>query len=109
MAWNSRTNNKPEKEIEEYLVDKIKDLGGMCPKWNSPGTKGVPDRIVLLPDALICFVETKREKGGRISPMQEWRARQLKQYGFVTFFINTKPQVDKLVASLMKGKIPDAV
>lgn len=109
MAWNSRTNNKPEKEIEDYLVDKIKDLGGMCPKWNSSGTKGVPDRIVLLPDALICFVETKREKGGRISPMQEWRARQLKQYGFVTFFINTKPQVDKLVASLMKGKIPDAV
>ncbi len=45
MAWNSRTNNKPEKEIEDYLVDRIKDLGGMCPKWNSPGTKGVPDRI----------------------------------------------------------------
>ena len=41
--------------------------------------------------------------------MQEWRAKQLKQYGFVTFFINTKPQVDKLVASLMKGEIPDAV
>lgn len=54
-------------------------------------------------------METKREKGGRISSMQEWRARQLKQYGFVTFFINTKLQVDKLVASLMKGKIPDAV
>lgn len=34
MAWNSRTNNKPEKEIEEYLVERIKDLGGMCPKWN---------------------------------------------------------------------------
>ena len=62
-----------------------------------------------MPDSLICFVETKREKGGRIAPMQEWRAKQLKQYGFVTFFINTKPQVDKLVASLMKGEIPDAV
>lgn len=109
MAWNSRTNSKPEKEIEDYLVDRIKDLGGKCPKWSSPGTNGVPDRIVLMPEALICFVETKREKGGKISPMQTWWAKQLQQYGFVTFFINTKPQVDKLVESLMKGKIPDAV
>ena len=29
MAWNSRTNNKAEKEIEEYLVERIKDLGGI--------------------------------------------------------------------------------
>lgn len=109
MAWNSRTNGKPEKEIEDYLVDCIRDLGGMCPKWNAPGTKGVPDRIILMPDAMICFVETKREKGGRISPMQSWRAKQLAQYGFKTFFINTKEQVDRLVSSLMKGEIPDEV
>ena len=62
MAWNSRTNNKPEKEIEEYLVERIKDLGGMCPKWNSPGTKGVPDRIVLMPNSMICFVRDKKRK-----------------------------------------------
>lgn len=107
MAWNSRTNKKPEKEIESYLVERITDLGGMCPKWNSPGTKGVPDRIVIMPESLICFVETKREKGGCIAPMQEWRAKQLKQYGFTTFFINTKQQVDNLVKNLRRGQIPD--
>lgn len=109
MAWNSRTNNRPEKEIEDYLVERIKDLGGMCPKWNSPGTKGVPDRIVLMPNKLICFVETKREKGGRIAPMQIWRAKQLTQYGFKTFFIHTKDQVDKLVENLIAGVVPDEV
>ena len=105
----TRNSNKQETEIEGYLVERIKSIGGMCPKWISPGTKGVPDRIVLMSNSLICFVETKREVGGRISPIQKWRAKQLSQYGFETFFINTKPQVDKLIASLMDGKIPDAV
>lgn len=109
MGWNRKTDNQLEKEIENYLVERIKDLGGMCPKWSSPGTKGVPDRIVIMPESLICFVETKREKGGRIAPMQEWRAKQLRQYGFKTFFINTRHQVDELVESLMKGVIPDEV
>ena len=38
MGWNSRNNQTPEKEIESYLVSRITDLGGMCPKWTSRGT-----------------------------------------------------------------------
>lgn len=63
-----------EKEIEKKLRTKIEDRGGRCLKWVCPGWIGVPDRIVLLPEARIYFVETKRPKGGELSAMQKkWR------------------------------------
>jgi len=107
MGWNSRNNQTPEKEIESYLVSRITDLGGMCPKWTSPGTKSVPDRIVFMPEGLVVFVELKRERGGRISPMQKWREKQLSSLGQKVFFIHTREQVDMLVSDLMKGQIPN--
>lgn len=49
-----------EKDIEKYLRKSIKQAGGECLKWISPGTAGVPDRIVICPDGRIVFVELKR-------------------------------------------------
>ena len=40
-----------EKSIEEKLVAAVKVQGGVCWKFTSPGTAGVPDRIVLMPSA----------------------------------------------------------
>ena len=48
-----------EKQIEQKLVKAVKAEGGMCPKLVSPGTDGMPDRMVLLPQAHIGFVEVK--------------------------------------------------
>ena len=38
-----------EKYIERKLRDMVKEKGGMALKFVSPGTDGVPDRLVLLP------------------------------------------------------------
>ena len=38
-----------EKNIENYLKNKIKKLGGVAYKFVSPGMVGVPDRICVLP------------------------------------------------------------
>ena len=40
-----------EKIIEQKLVRAVKMMGGLAPKFVSPGLNGVPDRIVLLPGA----------------------------------------------------------
>jgi len=52
-----------EKTIEQALVKRVKELGGMCEKFTSPGRRAVPDRIVTLPvagkPARIIFVEIK--------------------------------------------------
>lgn len=74
--------NTLEKEIEAKLRKLVESRGGMCLKWVCPGWVGVPDRIVLLPGGRVIFVETKRPKGGRLSPMQEWWGRKLTALGF---------------------------
>lgn len=50
-----------EKTIEQKLVRAVKLMGGLAPKFVSPGLDGVPDRIVLLPGAKLAFVELKAE------------------------------------------------
>jgi hypothetical protein len=48
-----------EKQIEQALVRRVKELGGLCEKFVSPGRRSVPDRLVTLPGGRIIFVECK--------------------------------------------------
>lgn len=48
-----------ERDVEKALVKRVKDLGGMCDKFNSPGRRSVPDRLVTMPGGRIIFVELK--------------------------------------------------
>lgn len=52
-----------ESALEKKLRDGVKGLGGLCYKFVSPGNAGVPDRVVILPDGRVHFVEVKTEKG----------------------------------------------
>jgi len=59
-----------EKQIEAYLVKKVKELGGVAYKFTSPAHRGVSDRVVCLPDGSTWFVELKAP-GGRLSALQK--------------------------------------
>jgi hypothetical protein len=48
-----------EKTIEQALVKRVKELGGMAEKFVSPGRRSVPDRLITLPGGVIIFVELK--------------------------------------------------
>ena len=61
-----------EKYIEQKLVATVKSMGGMAPKFVSPGIDGMPDRIVLLPMGRITFVECKAT-GKKMRPLQNKR------------------------------------
>ena len=67
-----------EKTVERHLVNGIKKLGGICYKFVSPGTTGVPDRIVIMPRGRIIFVELKTDTG-RLSKIQEYVIDQMRQ------------------------------
>ena len=69
-----------EKEIERRLGEMIKKRGGLYFKFVSPGTVGVPDRIVILPGGRIIFVELKTEIG-RLSNIQKWQIQRLADQG----------------------------
>ena len=70
-----------EKEIEKKLTQMVKKAGGICPKLVSPGFDGMPDRMVLLPNGRIGFVEVKAP-GEKPRPLQLSRHRLLRRLGF---------------------------
>lgn len=105
MGWQSTTKTDPERQVEKYLVDKVHNLGGIAWKFTSPGTAGVPDRIVAL-NGMICFVELKRPVGGRTSNMQKWRIKQLHDQGQHAYVLKNKDQINYLIEHLMRGEYP---
>ena len=81
-----------EREIEQKLIDAVKTQGGVCWKFVSPGTAGVPDRIILMPMGRIAFVEVKAP-GERPRKLQLARHRLLRRLGFKTFVLDNPEQI----------------
>lgn len=57
-----------EKDVEKYLIDRVKEINGKTYKFTSPTSAGVPDRIVICSRGVF-FVEVKTPNG-RLSPRQ---------------------------------------
>lgn len=58
-----------EKDLEKKLVLGIKKLGGKAFKFVSPGNVGVPDRLIVMPEGRMFFVELKTDTG-KLSKLQ---------------------------------------
>lgn len=86
-----------EKEIEQYLSKRVRDLGGKAYKFVSPGCSGVPDRIVVLPGGRISFLELKAP-GERPRKDQALRLEQLRQLGCIACWADSKRKVDAFLA-----------
>lgn len=65
-----------EKYIEEYLCKEMNKYAGKAYKFVSPSNAGVPDRLVILPNGDVLFVELKRH-GEKARPSQEVQIRRL--------------------------------
>lgn len=81
-----------EKTIEQALVKAVKGRGGICPKFTSPGMDGMPDRLVLLPQGRIAFVEMKAP-GKKPRPLQLHRHKELRQLGFLVYVLDNPRQI----------------
>ena len=86
-----------EKHIEAYLVKRVKALGGIAYKWRGHG--GAADRIIVLPDGTVWFVEVKTI-GGRLSALQKVFAADMARLGQRYCVLWTKEQVDAYINSL---------
>ncbi len=81
-----------EKIIEQRLVQAVKNMGGICPKFVSPGFDGMPDRLVLLPNGHAGFVEVK-SPGKKPRPLQLKRHEQLRNLGFPVYVLDGTDQI----------------
>ncbi len=85
-----------ERDIEAYLRDQVKAIGGIAYKFVSPGNAGVPDRLVLLPGGRVVFVELKAP-GRQPTPLQLRQQRRIRDLGFTVLVIDSKEEVDEFI------------
>ena len=88
-----------EKRIESALVKAAKEKHGLALKLVSPGFDGVPDRLILLGNGRIGFVELKAP-GQKIRPLQEKRKRQLESLGFLVFCVDGIDQIEEVLHAI---------
>ena len=87
-----------EKDIEAYLVRKVKERGGVAYKFTSPAHRGVADRVVCLPGQT-WFVELKAP-GGRLTALQTLFGREMERLGQNYTVLWSKEDVDEWLATL---------
>ena len=85
-----------EKTIEAKLVRTVKAKGGICPKLVCPGMAGMPDRLVLLPDGKMGFVEVKAP-GEKPRPLQTARHRILEWLGYRVYVLDNPEEIGEII------------
>ena len=85
-----------EKLIEQNLIQAVRRMGGLAPKFTSAGWAGAPDRLVLLPGGYLAFVEVKAP-GKTLRPLQVKRKRQLEALGFRVYCVDRLEQISEIL------------
>ena len=88
-----------EKAIEQKFAKAVKAMGGIAPKFVSPGFDGMPDRIVLLQGGRVAFVEVKRN-GEKPTPLQKSRHGMLRRLGFKVFVLDEAEQIGGIIGEI---------
>jgi len=89
-----------EKLIEKTLVAEVKKLGGWALKLLCQFVTGLPDRMVLLPDGVIFFVEVKTT-GKKPTPVQKLVHEKLRRLGFTVHIIDSLEQLHQTLNKLL--------
>ena len=85
-----------ERQVEQALVREVRKHGGIAPKFTSPGTAGMPDRLVILPEGKVCFVELKAP-GQKPRPIQIRQMDRLINLGCMVRTIDHPNQIQELI------------
>ena len=88
-----------ERDIERYLVRRVKDLGGVAYKFTSPSRRGVPDRLCVFPDGISVFIECKAP-GKKPTVLQTHEIERLRNLGQQVFVVDSKESIDEIVDSI---------
>lgn len=91
-----------EKQIEQKLVAEVRRRGGMALKFVSPSYSGMPDRLILLPDGKVAFVEVKAP-GKKTRSLQVKRHATLRKLGFQVFVLDAASDIPVILKEVMEG------
>jgi Holliday junction resolvase len=72
-----------EQQIQSKRIKQLESEGYYVLKLIKTNKNGIPDIIAIPPNADVIFSEVKTLKG-KLSPLQEYRLKELEKYGFKT-------------------------
>ena len=75
-----------ESKIQAKIIKRFTDAGYMVIKLIKTSKNGIPD-LMALKDGKTIFIEVKRPLLGKLSKVQEYRIKELKEYGFETLIL----------------------
>lgn len=88
-----------ERQIERRLVMETEKLGGKAVKFVSPSYAGMPDRLVLLRDGKMGFVEVKAP-GKKPRPLQLRRHDMLRRMGYQVFVLDSIKDIPGILETI---------
>ena len=83
-----------ERDVERYLVQRVKAEGGEIRKVRFIGRRGAPDRLVMLPGRTL-WIEVKRP-GGKTQPHQDREHARMTRMGQKVIVVDSRQAIDKL-------------
>ena len=89
-----------EAQLENYLVKRVEERGGITAKMTIQGRRGWPDRLVILPGNAIALIELKKPKSGRWSTIQLAMFSRLGHLGVNLGRLNSTEQIDRFLTVL---------
>lgn len=92
-----------ESTVEEFLIDEVEARGGFTVKLNPKGYKGIPDRLVALPNRLF-VVELKRPRGGVLARLQGWWHERFTDLGLEAYICKNTEEV----LQVLDYQVPEA-
>lgn len=91
-----------EKQIEAYFRSQCTKQKWLALKLTTPAFTGIPDRLVLLPNGKIYFVELKAP--GKVPrPRQLYVHAQLQKYGHTVVIIDTQNGVNEWIRGVLSA------
>jgi len=94
---------RPEERIEKRFVEECRQLGVDAYKFEIPGIRGAPDRMVLMPEGKILFVEFKVPLG-KLSSQQRVFIKRLQMKRFEVMVATDVDEPLRKVKEIMRGK-----
>jgi len=69
-----------EQQIQKKRIEQLEAQGYYVIKLIKTNKNGIPDLVAIPPGADVLFSEIKKQKG-KVSPLQEYRIKELKEHG----------------------------
>jgi hypothetical protein len=96
-----------EADVEKYLCDRVRALGGEVRKVKWVDRRGAPDRLVMLPEVVSNgpagtipserFLVELKAPGEKARPEQKREHVRLRKYGWRVEVVDTLEEVDRIL------------